>query len=162
MAETTIKVYDGDKLIIDAELCRDNTGEVGWYDHVGKKFHPTPLPETTGLQWIDTGVQYIDTGCVPASLRAKGEWISVEEKRPKDRQRCFIAYKFDGSEMRFFGEAMFHAYEGNGLVDRPHFSNEGLEGMYVTHWMAIPKLPNCGADMRTAGASPRPTDGGNL
>jgi hypothetical protein len=43
--------------------------------------------------------------------------------------------------MRFYGEAMFHPEGGNGFVDRPHFSNEGVDGMYVTHWMKIPKLP---------------------
>lgn len=69
------------------------------------------------------------------------KWISVKEDLPKNRGHYFIAYKFDGSDMRFYGEAMFHPEGGNGFVDRPHFSNEGVDGMYVTHWMKIPKLP---------------------
>ena len=70
------------------------------------------------------------------------EWISVkDEQKPKDRKRYFIAYVFGDSDIHFFGEAMYHAYEGNDLVDRPHFSNEGVDGMRVTHWMEIPKLP---------------------
>ena len=71
----------------------------------------------------------------------KKEWISVEDGRPKRMKRYFITYKFEGSDMRFYGEAMFHPEGGNGCVDRPHFSNEGVDGMYVTHWMEIPQLP---------------------
>lgn len=70
------------------------------------------------------------------------KWIPVEdEQKPKDRTNYFIAYVFGDSDMHFFGEAFYHAYNGNGLVDRPHFSNEGVQGMRVTHWMKIPKLP---------------------
>jgi len=80
------------------------------------------------------------------SLGFKGgvvqRWIPVEdEQKPKDRKSYFIAYVFGDSDMHFFGEAMYHAFEGNGLVDRPHFSNEGVNGLRVTHWMEIPKLP---------------------
>ncbi len=78
-----------------------------------------------------------------AALREQeqSKWISVKDEMPKRMKRYFIAYKFDGSDMRFYGEAMFHPEGGNGCVDRPHFSNEGVDGMYVTHWMEIPKLP---------------------
>lgn len=70
------------------------------------------------------------------------KWISVkDERKPKDRRSYFIAYVFGDSDMHFFGEAKYYAYEGNGIVDRPHFSNEGVDGMRVTHWMEIPKLP---------------------
>ena len=72
----------------------------------------------------------------------KPKWIPVEdEKKPKDRKEYFIAYVFDDSDMHFFGAALYHAYGGNGVVDRPHFSNEGVNGMRVTHWMEIQKLP---------------------
>jgi hypothetical protein len=44
--------------------------------------------------------------------------------------------------MQFFGEAMWHDdIPDNGYVKGNHFSNEGVAGMYVTHWMEIPKLP---------------------
>ena len=70
------------------------------------------------------------------------KWISVkDEKKPKDRRNYFIAYVFGDSDMHFYGEAIYHAYEGNGVVDRPHFSNEGVNDMRVTHWMEIPQLP---------------------
>ena len=70
------------------------------------------------------------------------EWISVEDEKPKSRGHYFIAYKFAGSDMHFYGEAMWHDdILGNGYIQGDHFSNEGVNGMYVTHWMKIPKLP---------------------
>ena len=69
-------------------------------------------------------------------------WIPVTEEKPKRRGRYFIAYKFRGSDMQFYGEAMWHDdIPDNGYVKGDHFSNEGVEGMYVTHWMEIPRLP---------------------
>lgn len=68
-------------------------------------------------------------------------WISVEsDHKPRHLEDCFIAYVFDKNGMTFFGEARYYAFGGNGLVDRPHFSNEGVDGMRVTHWMSVPKL----------------------
>jgi hypothetical protein len=72
------------------------------------------------------------------------EWISVKDRLPKKRGHYFIAYRFkgDGANMRFFGEAMWHDdIPDNGYVKGNHFSNEGVDGMYVTHWMEIPPLP---------------------
>lgn len=70
------------------------------------------------------------------------KWISVEDDKPKRRGHYFIAYKFGDSDMQFYGEAFWHDdLETNGYVTGPHFSNEGMEGMKVTHWMEIPKLP---------------------
>lgn len=74
--------------------------------------------------------------------KGNSSWISVDDEKPKRRGRYFIAYKFDGSDMRFYGEAMWHDdIPDNGYVQGDHFSNEGVNGMYVTHWMNIPKLP---------------------
>ena len=86
---------------------------------------------------IDVIVDRIIAECVTVQ-----EWIAVkDERKPKDRKNYFIAYVFGDSDIHFFGEAKYHAYEGNGIVDRPHFSDEGVDGMRVTHWMEIPKLP---------------------
>lgn len=72
----------------------------------------------------------------------KPKWIPVEDqKKPKDRKEYFIAYVFEDSDMHFFGTAMYHANGSNGIVDGPHFSNEGIMRMRVTHWLDIPKLP---------------------
>ena len=76
------------------------------------------------------------------------QWVNIAHEHPPCRGHYFIAYKFQGSEIRFYGEAFWHDdIPDNGYVKGNHFSNEGVEGMYVTHWMKIPKLPNCGARM---------------
>ena len=73
---------------------------------------------------------------------AEMKWIPVSERLPKYRGHYFIAYKFKLSDMQFFGEAMWHDdIPDNGYVKGNHFSNEGVDGMYVTHWMEIPPLP---------------------
>lgn len=70
------------------------------------------------------------------------EWISVEdERKPKNLHNYFIAYVFGTCDEHLFGESMYIADKGNGIVDGAHFANEGVDGMRVTHWMEIPKLP---------------------
>lgn len=70
------------------------------------------------------------------------KWIPIESnEKPQHLKNYFIAYVFGDSDMRFYGEAKYHAYGGNGIVDGAHFSNEGVDDMRVTHWMPIPKLP---------------------
>lgn len=70
------------------------------------------------------------------------KWIPIESnEKPQHLKNYFIAYVFGNSDMRFYGEAKYHADGGNGIIDGAHFSNEGVEDMRVTHWMPIPKLP---------------------
>lgn len=76
-----------------------------------------------------------------AEIHGQPTWISCEERLPKRRGHYFISYIFDDyEEMPFYGAAMFHPEldADNGLVKRPHFSNEGVDNMRVTHWMDIP------------------------
>ena len=106
--------------------------------------------DNTREKLIELLKECFDTGCysfddIADHLVANGvtvqKWIPIEdEQKPKDRKNYFIAYVFGDSDMHFFGEAKYHAYDGNGVVDRPHFSNEGVHEMRVTHWMEIPKL----------------------
>ncbi len=71
-----------------------------------------------------------------------GKWISVEDEKPKRRGEYFVSYVFEGCDMRFYGSAFWHDdMETNGYVTGSHFSNEGMNGMKVTHWMELPKLP---------------------
>jgi len=88
MGEKAIKVYDDrEELIVDAVLCRNAEGEIGWYDHIGEKFYPTPLER------CEFGTQYIDTGYVPIypeSLRPTGEWIRVEDRLPAENEYVMI------------------------------------------------------------------------
>lgn len=73
---------------------------------------------------------------------AGSKWISGEDEKPKRRGEYFISYVFEDCNMRFYGSAFWHDdMETNGYVTGPHFSNEGVNGMKVTHWMEIPKLP---------------------
>ena len=91
--------------------------------------------------WMPKGIEKLADHLITHGVTVQG-WIPVDdERKPKDRNNYFIAYVFGDSDMHFFGEAKYHAYEGNGIVDRSHFSNEGVGGMRVTHWMEIPKLP---------------------
>ena len=71
------------------------------------------------------------------------KWIPVSDEtiKPKDRRNYFVAYVFGNSTMTFFGEAKYHADGNNGYVQGSHFSDEGMNGMRVTHWMEIPPLP---------------------
>ena len=74
-------------------------------------------------------------------------WISVkDERKPKQLQECLCVCQFDDDakgEWRFFNVLKWHdvPYQDNGIVNRPHFTDEGVHGMVVTHWMPLPKLP---------------------
>ena len=95
--------------------------------------------------WGDFADCLIANGVTISNLETVDkEWIPVTEDKPKRIGHYFIAYRFkgDGADMQFFGEAMWHDdIPDNGYVKGNHFSNEGVDGMYVTHWMEIPKLP---------------------
>lgn len=75
------------------------------------------------------------------------EWISVkDERKPKQLQECLCVCQFDDDakgEWRFYNVLKWHdvPYQDNGIVNRPHFTDEGVHGMVVTHWMPLPKLP---------------------
>ena len=57
-------------------------------------------------------------------------------------EEYFVSYVFTDCDMRFYGAAFWNDdLETNGYVTGPHFSNEGVNGMKVTHWMETQKLP---------------------
>ena len=90
----------------------------------------------------NNGLTMAQTIILATDINVGHKWIPVTEDKPKRRGHYFIAYRFKGSDMQFFGEAMWHDdIPDNGYVKGNHFSNEGVDGMYVTHWMEIPKLP---------------------
>lgn len=80
-----------------------------------------------------------------SELRSAHEWISVDDRLPKNGQEVFIAYVFPLQSGRiskhFHSASIYHIDDGNGLVNRPHFENEGFHGMRVTHWMPLPQPP---------------------
>ena len=75
------------------------------------------------------------------------EWISVkDERKPKQLQECLCVCQFDDDakgEWRFYNVLKWHdvPYQDNGIVNRPHFTDEGVHGMVVTHWMPLPQPP---------------------
>ena len=110
------------------------------------------LIEILDRLFIDYGAQAIyftDQECedIADNLISNGvtmqKWIPVsdETRKPQDRRNYFIAYVFGDSTMTFYGEAKYYANGDNGYVQGTHFSNEGVDGMRVTHWMEIPPLP---------------------
>ena len=61
---------------------------------------------------------------------------------PENGQEVFVAYVFPFQNSliskHFYSASIYHIDDGNGLVNRPHFENEGFHGMRVTHWMPLP------------------------
>ena len=76
---------------------------------------------------------------------AQPKWISVEdEQKPRHGEEylCVCALPNDPKhEWDWIMVLRWYSHGSNGLVDRPHFTDEGVNGMYVTHWMPKPKLP---------------------
>ena len=111
--------------------------------------------QETGVNEIPAGFgctrEYIKNEKVASHLIANGvtvqEWISVKDKRkPNQLQECLCVCQFDDDakgEWRFYNVLKWHdvPYQDNGVVNRPHFTDEGVQGMVVTHWMPLPKLP---------------------
>ena len=73
------------------------------------------------------------------------EWISVDDRLPENGQEVFVAYVFPFQNSliskHFYSASIYYIDDGNGLVNRPHFENEGFHGMRVTHWMPLPQPP---------------------
>ena len=70
------------------------------------------------------------------------QWISVKDRLPEKHGGVYVCLlKFPGSKQAFPYCLTWHAYGDNGYVNGPHFSDEGLDGLKVTHWMPLPQLP---------------------
>ena len=97
------------------------------------------------LEALENNKFQYETGFIKGFEAARPKWISVEdEQKPRHGKEylCVCALPNDPKHewdwimvLRWYGQG------SNGLVDRPHFTDEGVNGMYVTHWMPTPKLP---------------------
>lgn len=75
------------------------------------------------------------------------EWISVEHEIPPcDGQSYAVLYRFPHSQETHTGIQQWHENGSNGYVYRPHFADEGMHGLLVTHWMELPAAPEEGQD----------------
>lgn len=76
------------------------------------------------------------------------KWISVDaEQKPVHGHEylCVCSLPDDPKhEWDWMMVLRWYAYGSNGYVDRPHFTDEGVNGMTVTHWMPLPQLPKEG------------------
>lgn len=71
------------------------------------------------------------------------KWIPVtDDQKPRNLQECLCICAFeDNLTWQWHCVLKWYAFGGNGYVDRPHFADEGVEKMVVTHWMPLPKKP---------------------
>lgn len=71
------------------------------------------------------------------------KWISVNaEQKPVHGHEylCVCSLPDDPKhEWDWMMVLRWYAYGSNGYVDRPHFTDEGVNGMTVTHWMPLPE-----------------------
>lgn len=85
----------------------------------------------------------------PTVERPRGEWISVEDKKPRRRAEYLCIYQLgDKAEYRYCGVLMFHPEENaeNCYIKGPHFSDEGVNNMKVVYWMPLPEKPDMRGD----------------
>jgi hypothetical protein len=70
------------------------------------------------------------------------KWIPVSERLPEKHGGIYLClYTLPGATESFPYCLHWHAYGSNGFVNGPHFSDEGISGMKVTHWMPLPEPP---------------------
>lgn len=89
---------------------------------------------------FDVALEYIER-----LESAQPKWISVEdEQKPQHGKEYLCVCSLPDDPKRDWDWIMvlrWYAYGTNGYVDRPHFTDEGLNGMTVTHWMPLPEPP---------------------
>ena len=96
-----------------------------------------PWGEVNSHTAADIADRIIDSGICDES-----KWIPVTERLPEKHGETFLClYTFQNSKESFPYCLHWHAYGSNGFVDGPHFSDEGINGMKVTHWMPLPEPP---------------------
>ena len=69
------------------------------------------------------------------------QWISVKDRLPEMNGDYLIHYRF---KKQVKGKGFYSVCFYERTCERPHFHNEGYCGMYVTHWMPLPKAPEKG------------------
>ena len=109
------------------------------------------------VSWADAYERFADDveefDAADVVERKRGEWISVKERLPdielieakaKDRDYfpCLAVIKSTVSVLGRYVSKLWYGEEG--FIDQDACPMDNV----VTHWMPLPELPNCGADMR--------------
>lgn len=72
-----------------------------------------------------------DPVCLVEDAPTVGGWVSVKERPPEDENECIVVI-----EGKWIWIGWFHGSKEEWIVDGVSCANG-----YVTHWMAIPDLP---------------------
>ena len=99
---------------------------------LGKRGTPYDADALSYIQQLEDHIRDI-TKMIPT-------WISVEdEQKPKQMEQVLCTYGFDGDTEKHVDKLTYFAYGDNGYVTGAHFTDEGMCGMRVTHWMPRPE-----------------------
>lgn len=112
------------------ECCILETDDTSLVDHCRAcPYQPTGLCFRTLLKDALAYIQRLEAQAP--------KWISVEERLPDKQGDCLVLYSFGETNADCFAGVMyFIRYD-----ERPHFENDGLYGLHVTHWMPLPSIP---------------------
>ena len=77
------------------------------------------------------------------------EWINVKDRLPTVKEHgkyflCRCILDGDNNEKNaYYVVLRWYIYDvlDSGTYIRPHFENDGCNGMSVTHWMPLPEPP---------------------
>ena len=75
------------------------------------------------------------------AISDENKWIPVSERLPEKHGKPYVCWLTFPSGGAFPHILNWHEFGDNGYVKGKHFSDEGLDGMKVTHWMPIPEPP---------------------
>lgn len=81
------------------------------------------------------------------SNKSKYGWIHIDDSRkPKQLQECLCICRLEEEETNkydYYLVLKWHdfPYQDNGIVNRPHFTDEGVAGMRVVYWKPLDEHP---------------------
>lgn len=119
-----MRLIDADSVLSDIEDLKKSP----WYreGELLGAYHAVYLARKEAVQIVAAGIKGEPT---------VGGWVSVKERLPEDEDECIV-----GMEGKWIGIGWYHGSNEKWVVDGESYVNG-----YVTHWMAIPDLPEEGA-----------------
>lgn len=80
-----------------------------------------------------------------ADVVERPRWIPVTERLPEEDCKVLAYYGFNHGD-GYLGMMFMQVLDYYARDPRPHFQQEGLNGMTVTHWMPLPTAPETPKD----------------